>query len=217
MHLKELLQPGVEILVVDDGSKDKTRLEVEKADVLCCALPCNLGYARALTTGLLYGLSHSYEWFAFMDADGQHRSEDMNQVIDFYKREQVDLVVGSRWLEEKGNQSTVGRRMGMKFFSWLTEKLTGESFTDTTSGMKLMNRKVANELLNQNFGDFHSEIIIYLHDRGYCIKEYPIYVEKRQEGTSMYSFQDVILYPLKNLILIFIFKLNSWTLQRVKH
>ena len=213
-HLRSLLPAGVDVLVVNDCSRDQTAVQAARAGVMVCSLPCNLGYAKALKTGLKYGLSRGYDWFAFMDADGQHRPEDMLRLIGHYESHSADLVIGSRWLD-KEIRADSGRRIGMIFFSWLTRKLTGEHLTDTTSGMKIMNRQVAGALLAQNFGDFHSEVIVYLHDRGFKIAESPIVVHERRAGTSMYSFKDAVIYPVKNLILIGIFKLNSWALKKV--
>jgi glycosyltransferase involved in cell wall biosynthesis len=215
--LRAALPTTADILVVDDCSRDDTAHEARKGGIRLCSLPCNLGYTLALKTGLRYGLSRGYEWFAFMDADGQHRPEDMVSLISHFTRANVDLVIGSRWMAGGSQGKTVGsgRRCGMLFFSWLTRTLTGRRLTDTTSGMKIMNSPVAKELLAHNFGDFHSEVLIYLHDRGYSMDEHPITVCERTSGFSMYSLKDVIVYPLKNLILIVIFKLNSWTLRKV--
>jgi glycosyltransferase involved in cell wall biosynthesis len=215
--LKNFIPENADVLVVNDSSKDNTVAETHRANIDCLNLPCNLGYTGALKAGLSFGLKKDYEWFSFMDADGQHRPEDMQTLIENFEKGQSDLIVGSRWLKENPDQhSSNSRRMGMLFFSWLTEKMTGQKFTDTTNGMKILSPKVAEELVLHNFGDFHSETLIYLHDRGFRISEHPIIVHDRETGTSMYSFQDALIYPLKNIILISIFKLNSWTLKRVK-
>ncbi len=218
-RLRPVLPAEAEILVVDDGAKDATASEARASG---CArvvrLPCNLGYANALRTGLMYGLRGDYAWFAFMDADGQHRPEDMAGLIRAFSGGGADLIIGSRWQHQDIQKAAVptGRRIGMVFFAWLTRKLTGRRLTDTTSGMKIMNRAVAGELLAHHFGDFHSEILIYLHDRRYRLEEFPIVVHERQAGSSMYSLRDAILYPWRNLILIAIFKLNSWLMGRVR-
>ena len=126
-NLKSHLDEKADILVIDDGSRDDTANEARKSDVQVCALPCNLGYAKALKTGLKWGLHHHYDWFAFMDADGQHRPEDMTRLISDMETQNVDLIIGSRWTETgvPDPSTAPGRRMGMIFFSWLTRKLTG--------------------------------------------------------------------------------------------
>lgn len=216
-NVKHHIPHSVDVVVVNDCSKDETVEEVKKAGIPCLDLPCNLRYTGALKTGLQYGLKKEYDWFAFMDADGQHRPEDMRALIENFESNGADLMVGSRWLDPSPEQkSSSGRRAGMLFFSWLTEKLTGKVFTDTTNGMKILNRSIAAELCSHNFGDFHAETLIYLSDRGYKIEEHPITVEDRTTGESMYSFRDVLFYPAKNLILIAVFKLNSWALKKVK-
>jgi glycosyltransferase involved in cell wall biosynthesis len=215
-HLKSTLPQELDLVVVNDGSKDNTYQEVISSDTDCLNLPCNLGYTGALKSGLRYGLQKGYDTFGFMDSDGQHRTEDMIALHERFSQNDLDLLVGSRWMNHGPDESSsTGRRLGMQFFAWLTQKLTSQKFSDTTSGMKMLNRAVAEELLYKNFGDLHAEVLIYLHDRGYRISEHPIVVYEREAGTSMYSLHDAVLYPVKNLILISIFKLNSWTLKRV--
>ena len=205
------------ILVINDGSSDNTASIVRNKNVSCCELPCNLGYTGALKTGLQVGLKSGATWMAFIDSDGQHRPCDLRAMIDRFENEDVDMIIGSRWMEHGPDESSsAGRRAGMEFFSWVTEKLTGRRFTDTTNGLKILNPSVAKELCSRNFGDFHAETLIFLHDRGYQIAEHQIVVRSRETGVSMYSFKDLIFYPLKNLILIAIFKLNSWTLAQVE-
>lgn len=217
-RLKDELPSGVDVLVVNDGSKDDTADIVRRTGVLLCDLPCNLGYALALKTGMKYGVQHGYDWMSFMDADGQHRTEDMLELIREYEKGEADMITGSRWMltGEPGKEVPAGRRTGMLFFSRLASRLTGRKVTDTTSGMKILSPTVAKELVNHHFGDFHSEVIVYLHDRGYKLREHPITVLERTAGTSMYSFHDAVFYPLKNLILILVFKLNSLALKKVK-
>jgi glycosyltransferase involved in cell wall biosynthesis len=205
------------ILVINDGSSDNTSRIVREKKVSCCDLPCNLGYTGALKTGLQVGLKKDATWMAFIDSDGQHRPCDLNAMIERFESEPVDMIIGSRWMEHgPDTSSSAGRRAGMEFFSWVTEKLTGRRFTDTTNGLKILSPAIAKELCSRNFGDFHAETLIYLHDRGHQISEHQIVVRARETGISMYSFRDLIFYPLKNLILIAIFKLNSWTLAQVE-
>ena len=216
-ELKTELPANADIVVIDDGSSDNTAKVTKEKGVLCCTLSCNLGYTGALKTGLEIGLKHNYQWMAFIDADGQHRPRDLQSMTKFFTKSEVDLLVGSRWLKkDSGQKATQGRRLGMEFFAWLTQKLTGHPFTDTTNGLKVMSPNVAKELVDRNFGDFHAETLIYLHDRGYRIKEHPIIVRERETGRSMYSLRDIVFYPLKNLILIAVFKLNSWTLAKLQ-
>lgn len=215
-QLNACLPDELDLVVVNDGSRDETYTEVINTGTKCLNLPCNLGYTGALKSGLRYGIEENYDLFGFMDADGQHRPEDMLALYHDFKNGDQDLIVGSRWLHQStGQTSTTGRRIGMQFFSWLAQKLTDQKFSDTTSGMKMMNQNVAKEILHKKFGDLHAEVLIYLHDRGYRISETPIIVHERETGTSMYSFNDALLYPMKNLIFIAIFKLNSWTLKKV--
>jgi glycosyltransferase involved in cell wall biosynthesis len=216
-ELMEHLPQHHGVLIVNDGSSDDTGKVVTQKGFSCCQLPCNLGYTGALKTGLKIGLNQGADWMAFIDSDGQHRPEDLVAMIKKFEDHDIDILLGSRWMEHGPDQSSsAGRRAGMEFFSWIAQKLTGRRFTDTTNGLKILKPQVAKELCSRNFGDFHAETLIYLHDRGYKIEEHPIVVRARETGQSMYTFKDLVFYPLKNLILIAIFKLNSWTLAKVE-
>jgi len=195
--------PEFDVIVVNDGSSDGTRGVVSGLGVKQIVLPCNLGYGRALQTGLKYSVNRGYEIVVFMDADGQHEAAHAKSLVDLLVKEGADVVIGSRFLHGSRYKTSVGRRIGMTLFSIATLLLTGRRIYDTTSGLKAMRLRACRELLNTQFLDLHAEMIIYLLLSGFDVREYPINnVRERVHGRSMYSWLSHLEYPLKLLLLI---------------
>jgi glycosyltransferase involved in cell wall biosynthesis len=191
-----------EILVVDDGSADATRGIARGLGVKCVSHPVNLGYVRALQTGIRYALERGHDYLVFIDADGQHDPREIALLKGRGLAEDgPDIVIGSRFVEA-GQYAPLGRRAGMLLFSWLTGFLTRTRILDTTSGFKLMKRQAMRLVREQIYGDFHSEMIIYSLAAGLRVEEVSIHVTEREHGTSMYSWLASLAYPIKTLLAI---------------
>ena len=80
-----------------------------------------------------------------VDGDGQHDAAFLSRMAEYLEESGADMVIGSRFIEKKGFQSTGARRMGIKYFTWLIRLLTGKTVTDPTSGLRMVNRKVMEE------------------------------------------------------------------------
>ena len=193
-----------EVLVVNDGSSDGTERLVRSTGVLQAILPCNLGYSRALLTGLRYGVRNGYEFIVLFDADGQHNASDIPALVAPLLRGASDLVIGSRYLagQPDGAVEPLGRRLGQYVFSRLASALVGRTLSDTTSGFKAMTSDVAAELLHTQSVDMHSEILVYLSRLGFRVSEVPIRVRTRAHGTSMYSLVSHLTYPVQTGLLV---------------
>jgi glycosyltransferase involved in cell wall biosynthesis len=197
--------PDFDLLVVNDGSRDKTRQILENLGVATATHLCNLGYARAIQTAIKYALACDYETLITLDADGQHHPE---QVLKIYAESVThgwDVLIGSRYVGTKDySQTPLGRRLGMQLFSLLVKLTSGQRVYDTSSGLKVMRRNVFEPLSQSLFVDFHAEAIVYLIRLGYRVGEYPITAAERTHGQSMYSFLSHFKYPLKTSLLIFL-------------
>jgi hypothetical protein len=95
-----------------------------------------------------------------------------------------------------------GRRLGMMMFSTIVGLVAGRRVYDTTSGLKVIGRQTFSSLTNWQFVDFHAEAIVYLMRLGFRIGEYPITVEERRHGSTMYSAFSHIKYPLKTALMV---------------
>ncbi len=190
---------GQPLLFIDDGSTDRTAAILSEAGVPHLRHPANLGYKGTVLTGIHYALQAEVDFVVFFDADGQHRTEDLKEVLRTFETGEYDLVVGSRFHEGERAPFTA-RIVGNKILSWVARLYSGTQVTDATCGLKLISRsymRLATELPTE---DLHAELIVGLARRGARIAEVKIIVPARTAGTSMYHFSKALLYPAKTLL-----------------
>lgn len=195
--------PDFDLLVVNDGSRDDTERVARELGARVAAHVCNLGYGRAIQTALQYAAREGYDVLITLDADGQHQPEQLGPLYEAFVRGQCDYLIGSRYVETRTYQgSPIGRRIGMRLFSMLTGQITGQRIYDTTSGMKVLSRRVFEPLMQWHFVDFHAEAIVFLACLGFRLGEHPISVQARTHGSSMYSALSHVMYPLKTAMMV---------------
>lgn len=169
--------PGVEVLVVDDGSVDDTAEEAQAAGATVLSLPVNSGYGAALQTAYKYAVRNDFALVAQIDADGQHRAEYLRVMVDTLESEQVDVVIGSRFLDRDGHyQPSVARKVGIALFSRIATTLTKQHVTDPTSGFQVLRVDVARFFCTDVYpADYpDADILILLHRSGFRVAEVPV-------------------------------------------
>ena len=129
-------------VIINDCSTDRTKQICEQKGYNIVNLPINLGIGGAVQTGYKYAYVNGYDVAVQVDGDGQHDPEFLNEMAEYIEKNKVDMVIGSRFIEKKGFQSSAARRMGIKFFSTLIKVLTGAVITDPTSGLRMVGRNV---------------------------------------------------------------------------
>jgi hypothetical protein len=200
--------PGVDRLVVNDGSVDGTGPLVTSLGERCLDIACNIGYGPALQTGLWYALRRGYDVAVFLDADGQHDPEDVPRLIAALDEWDCDMVIGSRYAGGRPYTGPFARRVGQQVFSWLTQAAMGRRIYDTTSGLKAVRASAFRLLVEGTYMDFHTEVLIELSMRGYDVRELPISMHERKHGQSMHSWKSLFEYPLKTMFLTLVAAVN---------
>jgi len=197
--------PGIDLLVIDDWSRDDTPNLLRGLEVRSARHPCNLGYGRAIQTALRFAAEGEYDYVVTVDGDGQHPARQAKALLQHFLAGEMDMCIGSRFAA-KGAYSGIplSRRLGMLTFSGLARLVTGQRFYDTTSGLKVMRKTVFESLTRWNLVDFHAEAIVYLTRLGFKVSEYAVTMDARRHGASMYSFVDLFAYPLKTLLMVVI-------------
>jgi glycosyltransferase involved in cell wall biosynthesis len=189
----------VTVLVINDGSVDRTAEIAAQAGAKVLDLPFNLGIGGAVQTGYRYAHENGYDIAVQVDGDGQHDPAYLPQLIDPILRGRADMCVGSRFLENSaGFRSSFSRRVGIRFFHVLIRLLTGLTITDPTSGLRACGRKLI-ELYAQYYPqDFpEPEAIVVARRMGAKIIELPVVMRARKGGKSSIGKRKSIYYMIK--------------------
>lgn len=134
--------PALDILVVDDGSEDATAQIAKEKRVEVISHSENFGVVAAIQTGRIYALDHGYDFIVFCDADGQHNTSDISEILNPLLRGEADFVIGSRELGSYIGHESLLLKLPRFFCSAVTSLLIRKHIRDTTSGFKGWNRKV---------------------------------------------------------------------------
>lgn len=190
--------PGFDYVVVNDCSRDHTRQLCREHHLNLLDLPINLGIGGAIQTGYRYALEHGYDMAVQFDGDGQHDASYLQRLADKLEQDNLDMVIGSRFIENQGFQSTGLRRFGIQFFKKLIKLLYGATITDATSGMRLCNRRVLEQFSADYPQDYpEPETVARLLRRGYRVEEVPVVMRERQAGTSSINPAKSVYYMIK--------------------
>ena len=164
---------SIDIVVVNDGSKDNTSEEARKGGATVIDHVLNSGAGGATLTGLAYARHNSYDIAATMDADGQHAPEDVLNGIKQLDRDGSGLLIGSRLINSEGMSKT--KILGNKGLSFITKLLFGINVTDSQSGLRIYSRNAIENLDWKTTGyEFCSEMIWRARQLNLSIAEYPI-------------------------------------------
>lgn len=201
---------GFDYVIINDCSTDNTRKICEEKEFNIVNLPINLGIGGAVQTGYKYAYENGYDVAVQVDGDGQHDPEFLNTMADYLIEHQVDMVIGSRFIEKKGFQSSITRRMGIQFFSKLIKVLTGKTITDPTSGLRMIGRNVM-EIFSRDYPrDYpEPESIVAVLRKNMKIEEIPVVMLERQGGVSSISPKKSIYYMIKVTLAILIERIRK--------
>lgn len=174
-----------DVLVIDDASTDTTAVHAHAAGAIVLSLPVNLGIGGAVQTGLLYAGEHGYDFAVQIDGDGQHDPSYLGILTEPLLNGVADAVIGSRFIERKGYQSTFARRGGIAVLRFLFRVLIQRRITDCTSGFRAYNRAAIEFLKDRYPADYpEPESILLLSRHGFRVQEVPVTMLERTGGKS---------------------------------
>ena len=197
--------PAGDIVVINDGSQDKTSAIAGNLGVRVINLPYNLGIGAAMQAGFLFALQEGYDAAIQFDGDGQHHADQIEKILAPWLSQGADLVVGSRFLSDGGFTSSVQRRIGAKILSFVVSSIAGQRITDTTSGFRVYGKKTLEFFCSMYSEDYPEvEALILAHKKGLKIVEVPSEIGPRTGGRSSITFLRAAYYMIKVLLAIFV-------------
>lgn len=199
----------VDYLVVNDCSKDSTEELLQKTGANYMSNPVNLGIGGTVQGGYVYALRNGYDIAVQVDGDGQHDIQYLKKMVEPIEKGEADIVIGSRFIERQGFQSSAGRRFGINFLSGLIRFCTGIRVRDVTSGFRAVNRKFIKIYANSYPQDYpEPEAIVAGVMQGGRIKEVPVIMRERAGGTSSINIWRSVYYMIKVSLAIIICRIS---------
>ena len=201
--------PMYDYVVINDGSKDKTRDLCRKMGYEYINLSINLGIGGAVQTGYKYARDKGYDIAVQMDGDGQHDIAYLEKMLDMLENDKADIVIGSRFLEKEGFQSSVARRTGIKILSFLIWLCTGKKIKDVTSGFRAVNKHFIDIYADNYPSDYpEPEAIVSAVMHGGRICECPVVMRERENGSSSINWLKSVYYMIKVTLAILVCRIS---------
>lgn len=194
----------LDVLVINDCSKDNTQAVCKDHGVKVVSLPVNLGIGGAVQTGYRYAEYHKYDVAIQIDGDGQHDPQFIPYLVNCIEQGN-HLCIGSRFIENEGFQSSKVRRVGIRYFSWLIWFLTARRITDPTSGYRACSKEVI-RLFAQNYPKDYPEpetVVTVLRNK-LKVSEMPVIMKAREGGKSSITNFKGVYYMIKVTLAIMI-------------
>lgn len=196
----------LDVVVVDDGSIDRTADVARAHGAHVLRLPFNLGIGGSVQTGFRYAHENGYDLAVRVDGDGQHDPGQLGAVIEPVVRGDVDICVGSRWLESSdGYRSSASRRAGIRILATTVSMLTHQRITDPTSGFQALNRK-AIALFAADYPHDYPEVeaLVMVSRHKLRLQEVPVAMRPRAAGRSSIRALSSVYYMVKVMLALFV-------------
>ena len=208
---------GFEIVVVDDGSRDRTADVARACGAHVLRLPFNLGIGGAVQTGFRYAYENGFDLAVRLDGDGQHDPDHLDAVVAPVLSGDADIAVGSRYLGDgDGYRSSAPRRIGIRILASAVSLLTRQRITDPTSGFQALNRKAITLFAADyphDYPEVEGLVLVVRHRLRLC--EVPVEMRPRTTGQSSIRAASSVYYMVKVLLALFVgsFRRNVVTLE----
>lgn len=200
--------PDVDYVIVNDCSTDNTAEICIKNNFNFISLPINLGIGGGMQTGYRYAMEKNYDIAIQFDGDGQHNAEYIRDLIKPIEDNEADLVIGSRFINKEGFQTSSMRRIGIRFLGFVLKIFGRVKITDATSGFRAASKDVISFFSRNYAQDYpEPESIIAAKLSGFKVKEVPVVMNERTAGVSSISRLKSIYYMFKVTLAISIYRI----------
>jgi glycosyltransferase involved in cell wall biosynthesis len=197
--------PDFDVLVIDDGSTDRTAELAESSGAIVVRLPYNLGIGGAVQTGLQYARDHDFDVAVQVDGDAQHDPAEIPKILAPIIEGDADVVVGSRFLGEGEYEPPVTRLLGIRLLARVVSVLIRQRVTDTTSGFRASNRRAISLFASDyphDYPEVEAMVLVFRHRLK--LVEVPVHMRLRGAGESSITFWGSAYYMLKVLLALFV-------------
>lgn len=197
--------PGFDIVVVDDGSVDRTAGVAADRGAFVLRLPFNLGIGGAMQTGYRFAFERSYDIAVQIDGDGQHDPQQLPAILAPVLSGEADLCVGSRFTGNSDFRSSFTRRVGIRIFAAVVSAVVRQKVTDTTSGFRAVNRRGI-ALFAADYPHDYPEVeaTVMSVKHKLRLREVPVAMRERGGGSSSITAVRSVYYMTKVLLAIFV-------------
>ena len=185
------------IVCVDDGSRDDSVAEALAGGATVVQHPINLGQGAALQTGIDFALRQpGAQYFVTFDSDGQHRVEDAEHMVERLRVEPLDIIVGSRFLDDRTNASAL-KKLVLRLAVFFERMSTGVKLTDAHNGLRALNRTAATKIrITQNRMAHASEIVAQIGKQKLRYAEEAVQIiytdYSRAKGQSLWNSVNIL-------------------------
>jgi glycosyltransferase involved in cell wall biosynthesis len=197
--------PGLDVVVVDDGSTDRTADVARAKGARVVRLPFNLGIGGAVQTGFRYAWERGFDVAVRVDGDGQHDPCELGAVLEPVLADEADIAVGSRFSGRNGYRSSRSRRLGIRLLAWCVSALTRQRITDPTSGFQAANRlgiRLFAADYPHDYPEAEATVMVFKHRLR--LVEVPVAMRARESGRSSITALRSVYYMVKVLLAIFV-------------
>ena len=197
--------PGFAIVVVDDGSTDRTAQVARARGARVIRLPFNLGIGGAVQTGYRYAFERGFDLAVQIDGDGQHDPAELPRILEPVLDGRVDMAVGSRFAGERAYRPPLARRLGIRLFAGIVSLLVRQRVTDTTSGFRAVNRRgIALFAADypHDYPEVEATVMVVKHRLRLC--EVSVSMRERTAGRSSIGALSSVYYMVKVMLALFV-------------
>ena len=175
-----------DVIIINDGSKDKTSSICHENNIPVIDLIHNLGIGGAVQTGYKYAYENDYDIAVQFDGDGQHDVRYVKNIIEPIINKESDMVIGSRFVKNIDTfKSTFSRRIGINIISFFIKLVTRKKIYDTTSGFRAVNKKIIKDFASSYPVEYPEPLTTTeIIRKGYKISEVSVEMKEREGGVS---------------------------------